>query len=67
MDLETLTELLGGVKQIAQAADAAVAREAGCRVTDLDGRELSYNPLAGLTRPGFIVAPAGMELTPRAR
>jgi len=44
------------------AAGAAIALEAGCRVLDLRGRDLTYDPLAGLTRPGFVVCPAGMEL-----
>ena len=44
------------------AAGAAIALEAGCRVMDLRGRDLSYDPLAGLTRPGFIVCPASMDL-----
>lgn len=43
------------------AAGAAVAREAGCRVTDLQGRDLSYGLDAGLKHAGFIVCPRGMR------
>ncbi len=44
------------------AAGAAVAIEAGCRVLDLDGAPMSYDPAGGLKRPGFFVVPVGMEL-----
>jgi 3'(2'), 5'-bisphosphate nucleotidase len=42
-------------------AGAAVALEAGCRIIDLNGRDLSYDPADGLLREGFIVHPEGME------
>ena len=44
------------------AAGAAVARAAGCKVTDLDGDELSYDPAGGLKHAGFLVYPEGMEI-----
>ena len=44
------------------AAGAAIARQAGCRVVDLGGKDLSYDLAEGLKRPGFIVCPAGMDL-----
>ena len=44
------------------AAGAAIAIEAGCEVIDLEGAPLSYDPAAGIKRPGFIVHPAGMDL-----
>lgn len=40
------------------AAGAAVAIEAGCSVLDLHGNSLSYDPSAGIKRPGFIVLPS---------
>ena len=43
------------------AAGAAVAIEAGCEVTDLDGAALSYDPVDGLKRPGFLVFPSGLR------
>lgn len=42
-------------------AGAAVALEAGCRVIDLAGTDLSYDPADGLLREGFIVHPESME------
>jgi len=44
------------------AAGSAVAREAGCRVIDLQGAALSYDPAEGLKRPGFIVLPRNMNV-----
>jgi 3'(2'), 5'-bisphosphate nucleotidase len=44
------------------AAGCAVARQAGCKVIDLDGNDLSYDPRAGLKREGFIVHPVGMNV-----
>jgi 3'(2'), 5'-bisphosphate nucleotidase len=42
------------------AAGAAIAREAGCAVVDLDGRPLAYDLSAGLTHAGLVVcAPGG--------
>lgn len=46
------------------AAGAAIAREAGCRVVDLQGSDLSYDPSEGLKRPGFVVYPKSMALPP---
>ena len=45
------------------AAGSAIAIEAGCRVIDLEGEPLSYNPADGLKRPGFIVYPRTVKLT----
>jgi 3'(2'), 5'-bisphosphate nucleotidase len=45
------------------AAGAAVAREAGCRVVDLQNHDLSYDPQASLKRPGFIVYPAQLDIS----
>ncbi len=39
------------------AAGVAVAREAGCQVTDLRGRQLGFDPAGGILQQGFIVAP----------
>ncbi len=44
------------------AAGAAIALEAGCRVLDLNGAPLSYDPAQGLTRDGFLVVPNGMDV-----
>ncbi len=44
------------------AAGTAIAREAGCRVVDLAGEDLSYDVRKGLKRPGFIVHPARLRL-----
>ncbi len=38
------------------AAAVAVAREAGCEVTDLQGRQLGFDPSGGILQQGFIVA-----------
>jgi len=38
-------------------AGTAIATEAGCRVVDLKGKPLSYNPVDGLKQYGFIVYP----------
>ena len=48
------------------AAGAAVARAAGCRVTDLAGEDLSYDPNDGIKRPGFLVYPTQMDATVQA-
>jgi 3'(2'), 5'-bisphosphate nucleotidase len=45
------------------AAGAAIALEAGCRIVDLEGAPLSYDPAEGLKRPGFIVYPAACSLS----
>ncbi len=42
-------------------AGAAIAREAGCRVMDLEGQELRYDPAQRVLVPGFIVVPGKME------
>lgn len=42
------------------AAGAAVARAAGCRVTDLQGDDLSYDPAGGIKHAGFLVYPRQM-------
>jgi 3'(2'), 5'-bisphosphate nucleotidase len=44
------------------AAGTAVAREAGCKVLDLHGRDLTYELSADLLCPGFLVCPADMEI-----
>ncbi len=44
------------------AAGAAIALEAGCKVVDLLGKDLRYDPSSGLKHAGFIVHPAGMIL-----
>ena len=44
------------------AAAAAVARIAGCRVTDLAGEDLSYDPASGTLREGFLVFPQNTSL-----
>ncbi|MBS3820510.1 MAG: 3'(2'),5'-bisphosphate nucleotidase CysQ [Planctomycetes bacterium] len=41
-------------------AGAAIAREAGCRIVDLAGEDLIYDPGLGIKREGFIVFPNGM-------
>jgi 3'(2'), 5'-bisphosphate nucleotidase len=41
-------------------AGAAIAREAGCRIIDLAGQPLRYDPSEGVLCPGFIVAPRQM-------
>jgi 3'(2'), 5'-bisphosphate nucleotidase len=41
-------------------AGAAIAREAGCRIIDLAGQPLRYDPSGGVLCPGFIVAPRQM-------
>jgi 3'(2'), 5'-bisphosphate nucleotidase len=41
-------------------AGAAIARVAGCKVVDLAGEPLAYNPQLGIKREGFIVYPEGM-------
>jgi 3'(2'), 5'-bisphosphate nucleotidase len=46
------------------AAGAAVARAAGCKVTDLEGDDLSYDPAGGLKHAGFLVYPEGVDVTP---
>ncbi len=46
------------------AAGAAIAIEAGCRVVDLNGEDLSYDPKAGIKRPGFIVYPSQVDISP---
>ena len=46
------------------AAGTAVCREAGCRVVDLHGCDLDYDPGKGLKREGFLVFPAAMRLPP---
>ncbi len=38
------------------AAGVAVAREAGCEVTDLKGNRLGFDPAGGIGQQGFIVA-----------
>jgi len=43
------------------AAAAAIARQAGCAVVDLQGAALSYDPSAGLKRSGFIVYPLHLD------
>lgn len=45
------------------AAGAAVARAAGCKVTDLDGNDLSYDPAGGIKHAGFLVYPQQMAAT----
>ncbi|MFP3938011.1 MAG: 3'(2'),5'-bisphosphate nucleotidase CysQ [Phycisphaerae bacterium] len=45
------------------AAGAAVARAAGCKVTDLDGNDLSYDPAGGIKHAGFLVYPEQMAAT----
>lgn len=42
-------------------AGAAIARVAGCRIIDLAGEPLVYNPQLGIKREGFIVYPADMH------
>jgi 3'(2'), 5'-bisphosphate nucleotidase len=42
-------------------AGAAIARQAGCRVIDLQGNSLRYAPAEGVLCPGFLVVPEGME------
>jgi 3'(2'), 5'-bisphosphate nucleotidase len=42
-------------------AGAAIAREAGCRVIDLEGQDLRYDPAQQVLVPGFIVVPGKME------
>lgn len=37
------------------AAGAVIAREAGCRVDDLEGRPLRYDPAEGIYHNGFMV------------
>ena len=44
------------------AAGAAVAREAGCRVVDWHGDDLSYDLTRGLKHSGFIAYSAGLHL-----
>jgi len=44
------------------AAGTAIARQAGCRVVDFAGEDLSYDLRKGLKRPGFIVHPARLRL-----
>ncbi len=46
------------------AAGAAIAVEAGCRVIDLNGEDLSYSPKTGIKRPGFIVYPSQLDISP---
>ncbi len=46
------------------AAGAILAREAGCRVVDLEGRELKYDCRQGLLHQGFLVY-APRTFTPR--
>ena len=46
------------------AAGGAVAIEAGCRVVDLQDNDLSYDPKAGIKRPGFIVYPSQLDISP---
>jgi 3'(2'), 5'-bisphosphate nucleotidase len=43
------------------AAGSAIALAAGCKVIDLQGTALSYDPGQGIKRPGFIVYPKGLE------
>jgi 3'(2'), 5'-bisphosphate nucleotidase len=38
------------------AAAVAVAREAGCEVTDLQGKQLGFDPSGGIRQQGFIAA-----------
>lgn len=45
-------------------AGVAVAREAGCEVTDLKGNRLGFDPASGIGQQGFIVA--GPELLKKA-
>ncbi|MGC9453972.1 MAG: 3'(2'),5'-bisphosphate nucleotidase CysQ [Phycisphaerae bacterium] len=45
------------------AAGTAVARAAGCKVTDLDGNDLSYDPAGGIKHAGFLVYPEQMAET----
>lgn len=42
-------------------AGCAIAREAGCRVVDLEGSELSYEPAGGLKQHGFLVYPLSLD------
>jgi 3'(2'), 5'-bisphosphate nucleotidase len=42
-------------------AGTAIAREAGCAVVDLEGNKLSYNPVEGLKRNGFMVYPSKLD------
>ena len=44
------------------AAGTAIAREAGCRVADLAGKDLSYALSGGLKHAGFIVCPPGLGI-----
>ena len=44
------------------AAGTAIARQARCRVLDLAGNDLHYNPAAGIKREGFIVVPETMTI-----
>ena len=37
--------------------------DAGCRVVDLQDNDLSYNPKAGIKRPGFIVYPSQLDIS----
>ncbi len=51
---------LGPTRLWDTAAGAAIAREAGCAVVDLEGRPLAYDLAVGLTHAGFLVcAPGG--------
>jgi 3'(2'), 5'-bisphosphate nucleotidase len=42
-------------------AGTAISLEAGCTVVDLEGKELSYNPVEGLKQYGFIVYPNKLQ------
>lgn len=44
------------------AAGTAIALQAGCRVVDLNGNELTYRPEEGIKKAGFIVLPESMSL-----
>lgn len=46
------------------AAGAAVAREAGCAVTDLTGEDLLYDLAGGVRHEGFLVYPAKLRGLP---
>jgi len=43
------------------AAGAAIAIEAGCKIVDLAGAPLSYDPSVGIKRAGFIVFPSRFD------
>ena len=44
------------------AAGAAIAIEAGCKVVDLAGDDLVYDPGQNIKHAGFIVSPEGVQL-----